>query len=1154
MTAASALDPGRRQRRASDPAANVWVAASAGSGKTKVLTDRVLRLMLDGAPPERILCLTFTKAAAAEMANRINGALGEWAINADSELQKSLSELTGATPDDAAIATARRLFARVLDVPGGLKIQTIHSFCESLLSRFPVEARVPPHAQVMDERGAAELIQVARDAVLARVRGTPDLANALAVVTEYVQEDQFSGLLDHMASERGRLRRAFSGAERTGEIFRQFGIGPDLKEADVIAEASEDRAFALADLRRAAAALAQGTEKTDQPRGRVIADWLAAEPAERCLKFKEYCGTFFTAAGAPAKSLATKSVQKAMPDAADILIREQQRLEAVLDRRRAIVTARASAALLCLGAAILDAYEAAKRRRVQLDYDDLIIKARNLLKDQGEGFAAWVLYKIDGGLDHILIDESQDTNPDQWEIVAALADEFFAGEGAREVERSVFAVGDAKQSIFSFQRADPAAFREYRDHFDRRVQAAERKWDPVELDVSFRSTEAVLRAVDAVFARSPARDGVVEPGDTLKHVAYRAGQGGLVELWPVVEPETHESPSWEPPVQRRSLLAPQRRLAMVIARQVTQWIEGDPLPSRNRPVRAGDIMILLRRRGALMEELVRALKTAGVPVAGVDRMALTEQLAVMDLIALGQFLLLPDDDLTLATVLKGPLIGLDDDALFTLAHDRGDRSLWQRLGDLSDGADEFAAAQGWLAGLLAETDFRPPYELFASVLTRAASRPGVSGWQRMIERLGPEAEDPIDEFLAQALAFERSHTPSLQGFLRWLEAGAVEIKRDLEQGDRDEVRVMTVHGAKGLQAPIVILPDATTKPRGGQGPELLWLDGAHPVWPPKRDMEESLCRQARSEANRRRDEEYRRLLYVAMTRAEDRLYVCGAAGGQKIAEDCWYGLVAAGLADVAEPAEFDFSDAGASGWAGSGLRLVNAQHAAPQKDDPTRLERMVVPSREDWMDRHAPPEPLPPRPLAPSRPSGAEPPVLSPVIQSEAAGMRRGSIIHRLLQALPDLPAEARRRACAEYLALPAQALDAAAQTEIVAEVMAILESPDFDAFFGPNSRAEVPVTGTVEGQDGPTLVSGQIDRLVVEPGRILVLDYKSARPAPRTAAETPPAYLWQMAAYRAVLQQIWQDRPVECGLLWTAAPRLVMVTEWVLDPPVSRS
>ena len=456
--------------------------------------------------------------------------------------------------------------------------------------------------------------------------------------------------------------------------------------------------------------------------------------------------------------------------------------------------------------------------------------------------------------------------------------------------------------------------------------------------------------------------------------------------------------------------------------------------------------------------------------------------------------------------------------------------------------------------MLAETDFRPPYELFASVLTREACPPGASGWQCMIERLGPEAEDPIDEFLAQALVFERSHTPSLQGFLRWLEAGAVEIKRDLEQGDRDEVRVMTVHGAKGLQAPIVILPDATTKPRGGQGPELLWLDGAHPVWPPKRDMEESQCRQARSEANRRRDEEYRRLLYVAMTRAEDRLYVCGAAGGQKIAEDSWYGLVAAGLADVAEPAEFDFCDAGASGWAGSGLRLVNAQDAEPQKDDPTRLERMVLPSREDWMDRPAPPEPLPPRPLAPSRPSGAEPPVLSPVIPSEAAGMRRGSIIHRLLQALPDLPAEARRRACADYLALPAQGLDAAAQTEIVDEVMAILESPDFDTFFGPNSRAEVPVIGSVEGPDGPTLVSGQVDRLVVDPDRILVLDYKSARPAPRTAAETPPAYLWQMAAYRAVLQQIWQDRPVECGLLWTAAPRLVMVTEWLLDPPVGRS
>ncbi len=1154
MTTSSAPDPGRRQRRASDPAANVWVAASAGSGKTKVLTDRVLRLMLDGAPPERILCLTFTKAAAAEMANRVNATLGKWAIDADAELRADLSKLTGAAPDDAGIAAARRLFAQVLDVPGGLKIQTIHSFCESLLSRFPVEARVPPHAQVMDERGAAELIQIARDAVLARVRNTPELADALAVVTEYAQEDQFAGLLDHMAAERGRLRRALAAGDWAGDIHRHFGIEADLEEGDVIAAASEDAAFALEDLQRAAAALAQGTEKTDQPRGRVIAEWLSAEPAERRRNFEEYRRTYFNADGAATKTLATKAVQTALPDAADILFREQQRLAEVLDRCRAIVTARASVALLCLGAAILDAYEAAKRRRVQLDYDDLIIKARNLLKDQGDGFAAWVLYKIDGGLDHILIDESQDTNPDQWEIVAALADEFFAGEGARDIDRSVFAVGDVKQSIFSFQRADPAAFRHYRDHFDRRVRAAERKWDPVELDVSFRSTEAVLQAVDAVFAHSPARDGVVEPGDTLNHVAFRAGQGGLVELWPVVEPESPESPSWEPPVLRRTLLAPQRRLATVIARQVVRWIEGDTLPSRNRPVRAGDIMILLRTRGALMEELVRALKTAGVPVAGVDRMALTDQLAVMDLIALGQFLLLPGDDLILATVLKGPLIGLDDDALFTLAYGRGSRNLWQRLGDLSGESESFGAAHAWLAGLLSETDFRPPYELFASVLTRAAIRPGVSGWQCMIERLGPEAEDPIDEFLAQALAFERSHAPSLQGFLRWLEAGSVEIKRDLEQGERDEVRVMTVHGAKGLQAPIVILPDAPSKPRGGQGPELLWLDGTQPVWPPKREMEETLCRQARAEANRRRDEEYRRLLYVAMTRAEDRLYVCGAAGGQKIPEDSWYGLVAAGLEGVAQTAEFDFRDAGPSGWHGTGLRLVNAQEARPQTGDATGLERMISPSREAWMDRPAPPEPLPPRPLAPSRPSGAEPPVLSPVDRSEAVGMRRGSIIHRLLQALPDLPVGARRGACADYLGQPGQGLDADAQAEIADEVMAILESPDYEAFFGPNSRAEVPVIGAVEGPDGPTVVSGQVDRLVVEPDRILVLDYKSARPAPRTAAETAPAYLWQMAAYRAVLRQIWPDRPVECGLLWTAVPRLSMVTEWLLDPPMGRS
>ena len=697
-----------------------------------------------------MLCLTFTKAAAAEMANRVNRNLGDWATASDAVLRGRLVALTGVAPDDETVAKARRLFARVLDVPGGLKIQTIHSFCESLLGRFPIEAGVPPHFQVMDERSAAEMMLSARDDVLAESLDDRESRDALETLTAYLQEDRFSDLLYGLLMNRGRLRWLIGAADAatsiTGSVFGTLGADPETTAADIVAEACADGAFDAAGLRRAAEALLDGT-KTYKPRGQLLADWLAASAADRVRRFDGYVRVYLTAQLQPYSSLLDKKADERHPHAMPVLECEAERLLAVLERRRTAVTAHATAALLHLGGAILEKYGRAKALKVQFDYDDLIYKARDLLSAEGDGFAAWVLFKLDGGLDHVLIDEAQDTNPEQWQVVDALAAEFFAGLGAREVNRTIFAVGDVKQSIFSFQRADPAEFRRYRDYFEARARDAEKKWQPVELDISFRSSDAVLRAVDAVFATIAARGGVVEDGQTLRHAAFRTGQAGLVEVWPPVGPEETEVADWQPPVRRRERLAPEVRLARLITQKLRGWIGREMLPSHERPVRAGDMMILVRRRSGFMETLVRELKSAGVPVAGVDRMALTEQLAVMDLMALGRFLLLPEDDLTLATVLKGPFIGFDDDDLFALAYDRGGASVWQRLAQVPGGDARFARAHAWLSALLARTDHLPPFELFAQILGGATAEPGSTGWQRLLGRLGPEAEDPVDEFL-----------------------------------------------------------------------------------------------------------------------------------------------------------------------------------------------------------------------------------------------------------------------------------------------------------------------------------------------------------------------------------------------------------------------
>lgn len=1126
-------DPDIAQRQAADGTASVWVAASAGTGKTKVLTDRVIALMLNGSAPSRILCLTFTKAAAAEMANRINERLSRWTIAGEGELVLEIQALTGQIPDQNRIAEARRLFARVLDAPGGMKIMTIHAFCQSLLRRFPIEAGVPPHFEVMDERSADEALAVAREEVLATAHSgkDPGLSAALARVTERASEQGFLGLLGEVQLERARLARAI-GTDSPEKFMRRLAerldLSPEATPESVIEAACSESAFDAASLRLAAGTLAGGT-KTDVSRGEILATWLA-DPACRIAGFDEYLKAYFTKELEPRASLMTKGLAGSNPLAVNTLEKEAERLGRVLDLRASASLLQETAALVRIGQALLKAYERQKAARALLDYEDLVLKSAELL--QRPGVAPWVLFKLDGGLDHILIDEAQDTNPEQWLVVRQLAEEFFVGEGARQERRTIFAVGDAKQSIYSFQRANPRDFLAMRDHFKRRAEEAEQQWRVVDLATSFRSTDVVLQTVDRVFAQAEAKEGVALDGAEIAHAAFRQGHAGLVELWPPVEPdEPPAATPWEPPVVQRRTTEPRARLAQAIAGRIAGWIgpDGERLHSRGRRIAPGDIMVLLRRRGPFVTDLVRALKQADVPVAGVDRMLLTDQLAVQDMVALGHFLLLPEDDLTLATVLKGPLFGIDEETLFHLAY-RRPGTLWNELRRRAGDHPALDRASRELSELLGRADFAPPYELFAEVLGARRGR------FAMLGRLGAEATDPIEEFLSIALAYEQSHIPSLQGFLHWLETGEAEVKRDLDQRGRDEVRILTVHGSKGLQAPIVFLPDTLQTPI--QMPRLFWTEDGMPLWHSGGDRLAPTLGLARTAVSTRRDEEYRRLLYVALTRAEDRLYVCGWQGRKTAPAGCWYNLVAGGLGSIAEKVTFDLGE-GVEGWRGEGFRLTSIQSAKPKLDD--RAARIVEEETPlpDWATRPPDSEPAPPRPLAPSRPTAEEPPARSPLGTDQGQGFRRGLLVHRLLQSLPELPGSLREDAARRFLARPVHDLEEHEQASLLGETLAVLNHPEFSLLFGPQSRAEVPVVGLV----GAHAISGQIDRLVVTDDSVLIVDYKTLRPPPLTEEEVPSAYLTQLAAYRAALAQIYPAHEIRCALLWTDGPRLMPIS-----------
>ena len=1122
------------QQAAANPEISVWVRANAGTGKTRVLTDRVLRLLLDGTAPSRILCLTFTKAAAAEMATRLYAELGAWARMEDKELAKALLRLRGKTANDTDLDAAHRLFARALDVPGGLKIQTIHSFCESLLARFPVEAGIAPHFTVMDERTAAELLQNAREALFIETNEVKDsdLTQALEVVTSYVSESNFAGVLDVFVHERSKFHRAFhryGGLEGLIRAVREcLDLRPDEDEAMILDQASKDQAFDRKALEKVVNALAEGGVR-DRARAEKILNWLVV-PKTRVTSFDSYLEAFFTDSGAGGRfqKLAYGETLKVCPDATEILMAEATRLETIREKRQAIIVAEATGALLRLGGALLKAYEMLKNKAALLDYDDLILEARRLL--EREGIAPWVLFKLDGGIDHILVDEAQDTNPDQWQVIVKIASEFFTGAGTKDMYRTIFAVGDVKQSIFSFQRADPAAFEAMREHFASRVQAAAEKWRDVPLEFSFRAAPAILKVVDRIFAETAAHDGLAGPDEKIEHGAMRTNQGGLVEIWPTEAPvDPIEVKPWTLPLKQDHADAPERRLAIRIARQIRKWLdEGERLPSRDRTIRPGDILVLVRRRGYFFEELVRTLKLHDVPVAGTDRMVLTDQLAVRDLIAFGQFVLLPEDDLTLATVLKSPLIGLGEDALFELAYGRRG-SLWEALSTCSKKREDFFSAFDILSHWLARTDYVPPFEFYALLLG-----PG-GGRERLIARLGREVNDPIDEFLNLALDYEKIHAPSMQGFLHWIEAGGTEVKRDLEQG-RDEVRVMTVHGAKGLEAPIVFLPDTCQMPK--KDTALLWLGDEEEIalWPPRRIHEESVTRAARETQRVLRDQEYRRLLYVALTRAEDRLYISGWEPRHK---GCWYDHVRQGLEGIARPVTLDTG--------GKGLRYEEEQKAPPDQVSP--LSPLV--SKADvlpaWAHHPAPPEPLTSRVLTPSKLEGNAPVILSPMGQDSGASFHRGRIIHRLLQYLPELAPAERPSACRRYLAEKRHTLKQDDQEVMAKEVLAILETGAFAPLFGPGSRAEVPITGEINGQ----AIAGQVDRLLITEETVLVVDYKTQREPPDTPEATPEIYLRQMAAYVSLLSKIFPERETRAALLWTDGPNLMPLKEEFLRPYV---
>ena len=1086
----------QRQVDAADPFASTWLSANAGSGKTRVLTDRVARLLLNGVAPQRVLCLTYTKAAASEMQNRLFDRLGGWAMLPDAALSDALAAIGEPTPDADALARARRLFARAIETPGGLKIQTIHSFCAGLLRRFPIEAGVTPQFTEIDARAA----QALRAEVLDTIAEGAHHAALARLLTEFTGAE-----LDPLLTAIGAHAATLAEPPAPGVLEALFELPPGYDTDALLAEAflGDEAALAIA----VAEALDSG-KPTDQKTATALREIavMGATPAalERLEGLFLYGETAKAPHAARTDRLPTKAMQPALGALLDRLHGWMRRIEALRSRRLGLAALHRAQALAGFAAVFVPAYAAAKARRGWLDFDDLIAGARRLLSDPS--VAQWVLYKLDGGVDHVLVDEAQDTAPAQWAVIELLAQEFTAGTDPDR--RSLFVVGDKKQSIYSFQGADLRVFEDMRTRFAAQLAAVGVRLNQMQLAHSFRSSDAVLRVVDATFDARRAQG----LGGDVQHIAFHPALPGRVDLWPAIAPIDDPDPGdWSDPVDRLPDEHHTRALARAIAAHLRALIDArTPIPAPGGGARVldeGDVLILVRRRSALFHEIIRACKAAGLAIAGADRLQLGGEMAVRDLTALLRVLATPEDDLSLAAALRSPLMGWSEGALFDLAQGR-DGFLWAELRATD------TPARAMLGDLMDSTDFLRPYELLERVLIRHDGR------RRLLARLGAEAEDGIDALLAQALAYERTEIPSLTGFLGWLDRGAVEIKRELDTADR-RIRVMTVHGAKGLEAPLVILPDTARRraPREGElfdlGDAVGWkLSGANP----------QVLEDARARARDQSAEEDARLLYVAMTRAETWLIV--AAAGEVDDDTCWHARARAGV-EAAGPIPQDFPT-------GPGLRHQHGDW--PDTATAGARRQPVRPALPDWARAPAPEPARAAALLSPSALGGAKA-LAGEDGDADADALRRGTALHLLLEHLPLWPASEHAARAQDLLAATEDGLPAD-WAELLAEAAGVLAEPGLSHLFAPGTLAEVDITAELHGQR----LLGTIDRLVIAPDRVLAVDYKSNRVIPPAPEDTPEGLLRQMGAYRAALETVFPGRAVDCALLWTRAPRLMVL------------
>lgn len=1139
-----------QQYASSNPENSAWVSANAGSGKTHVLTQRVIRLMLAGNAPDKILCLTFTKAAAANMKNRVFSTLSQWTMLEDAHLDQEIFNTINQKSTVKLRRRARQLFALALDTPGGLKIQTIHAFCESLLHQFPLEANVPGHFEALQEIEQANMLSLARTQVLSGDQS--EAAQHYAALIPFATDSTIENGLNAIISMRQDFLNWINGGVEAAlsKLYDKLGVSTGDTKESIHKEVNQAILANFKDIPTITAMAANSSKPTDLAVAEAFQTLVENKEPEKA--FEQVRAVLLTKSDTPRKSMVTAFVKKELPDAEDTLGAIASCIMQGLDKIKALQLLQNSYHLFKIGAAVLELYENMKRQRGVIDFDDQIEKCAILLTRAD--IRDWIRYRLDRGIDHLLVDEAQDTSPKQWEIINAITGDFHTGETAANINRTVFVVGDEKQSIFSFQGAEPSEFDRQRKRLEKNVLSADKQFHSGQLDLSFRSTQDVLHAVDEVFSHPENLIGLTQSGNRPVHDAIRNNHPGEVQVWPLfAQEQIEQTESWLDPVDKKPADDPAVLLADKISNSIEEWV-GTTLPGMEEPLKFGDILVLVRKRDRFITAFTRTMKDKGLAIAGADRLTLTDHIAVEDLLAIGRVVLLPQDNLSLACVLKGVFFNISEDILFKLAYERDELSLYDKIVKIAN--DETHPQFEISATILKQLNVMFSIGHGSSVFDFYAYLLGkLEGRKKILGRLGMEAEDVLDSFLDEALNFTNDRNGGLETFITELTNAEPVIKREVEL-DRDEVRILTVHSSKGLEARVVFLIDHCSAAWSEKHrPEILTIENKPNqsgfLWLTSKEQHVSATVDSTTLISEAAEAEYRRLLYVGMTRAADRLVICGFRGVREPNYPYWHNMVETALHESSTKILNDAGDV-------TGLRWVSKeQPAIKPKTGEENIDRSInINAVPDWLLTPAKSDPPLPRPLTPS---GAYALIDRENLSGEALqfdtkaevnsiAIQKGNATHKLFEVLPDVKPEDRLVLAKDYVEKSCPALSDMQRDEIIKSVFNVFSDERFKIFFEGEGQAEVSLAGRLDIKSGSMLITGQIDRLIVSDNQVTILDYKTNRQVPSNLQETPEEYITQLALYRDLVARIYKDKIITSALLWTQTPELMVIPEETLD------